>query len=87
MPTLSMFFGISIQMHHNEHNPPHVHAKYDKHRAKFDFEGNVTDGSLPPKKEILVKAWIVLHKEELEACWEMIGSGETIPSLSIDPLK
>lgn len=37
MPTLSMFYGIIIRMYYapKEHNPPHIHAYYQNHRAKF----------------------------------------------------
>ena len=29
MPTISMFYGITIRMYNNgEHNPPHFHADY-----------------------------------------------------------
>jgi len=26
MPTISIFFGIIVQMNWRDHNPPHVHA-------------------------------------------------------------
>jgi hypothetical protein len=87
MPTISIFYGIAIQMYYDDHNPPHIHAKFSDNEALYDFDGNVLRGSIPHNKEILVKAWLSLHKEDLAVYWEMGKNGETIPSMSIDPLK
>ena len=38
MPEISRFFGIVIAMYHNDHMPPHFHARYGEYRAKFDIE-------------------------------------------------
>jgi hypothetical protein len=69
-----------------EHNPPHIHALYQKRKAVFNIRtGEKTEGSLPKDKEKLVAAWVVLHKEELLANWELAQHGE-LPR-DIDPLK
>jgi hypothetical protein len=44
-----------------------------------------TEGNLPNDKEKLVSAWIILHKDELLADWELTQNGE-LP-YNIDPLK
>ena len=50
MPELSRFFGIVIQMHFNDHPPPHFHAKYGEFKAAIEFETlTVSDGYLPPR--------------------------------------
>ena len=56
MPTISMFFGIVIQMYYDEHNPPHIHAQYSGHKASFDFSGNIIGGSLPARQRKFVDA-------------------------------
>jgi hypothetical protein len=33
MPTISIFYGIVIQMFFDDHNPPHFHARYGRSRA------------------------------------------------------
>lgn len=33
MPTISMFYGIIIQMYWDEHAPPHFHAIYGEFKA------------------------------------------------------
>ena len=88
MPTISMFYGVLIRMYlgKKEHNPPHIHAIYQKFKAIFDIKsGEKVDWKLPQDKEKLVSAWIVLHKEELLANWELAQNGET--PYSIEPLK
>jgi hypothetical protein len=53
MPTISMFFGILIRMYlgKKEHNPPHIHAIYQKKKAIFDIKtGEKIEGNIPQIK-------------------------------------
>ena len=34
MPTLSIFYGIVIQIYWYDHAPPHFHARYAEHEAQ-----------------------------------------------------
>ncbi|MCK6040327.1 DUF4160 domain-containing protein, partial [Klebsiella quasipneumoniae] len=36
MPTLSIFYGIVIQIYWADHPPPHFHARYAEHEAQID---------------------------------------------------
>ena len=48
MPTISVFYGIVIQMYWQEHGPAHFHALYAEHEALMDVhELRVLRGSLP----------------------------------------
>ena len=88
MPTISMFYGVLIRMYlgKKEHNPPHIHAIYQKFKAIFDIKtAEKIEGKLPKDKEKLVSAWIILHKDELIANWLLAQNGET--PFNIDPLK
>jgi hypothetical protein len=38
MPTISIFFGIIVQMHWRDHNPPHIHAWYHGQEALIAIE-------------------------------------------------
>lgn len=40
MPEISRFFGLVIQMYYDDHNPPHVHARYQGNKVLVDFRGN-----------------------------------------------
>jgi len=71
MPTISIFFGIVIQMYWRDHNPPHIHALYQGHEALFDIAtGAVIGGSLPRKAERIVSEWIELRRPALSENWE-----------------
>ena len=72
MPTISIFYGISVMMNLTlkEHNPPHVHAKYAEYEATFKIEnGELYHGRFPEKAKKLVKEFIISNKEELLSMW------------------
>ena len=73
MPTISVFYGITIMMRlkNKEHEPPHIHARYGSEEAAFSIaDGTMKEGSLPPRAKKLVKAFILLYQKELLAMWE-----------------
>lgn len=49
MPQISMFNGIVIYMYWDDHNPPHIHAKYHDYEATFKLNGDLMTGELPKK--------------------------------------
>lgn len=65
--------------------PPHLHARCGDGRVAVDFDGEVLAGSFPAKKLALLRAWIVLHREELEADWLLASSGQAV--FRIEPLR
>ena len=70
MPTIAWFYGISIQMFFNDHNPPHFHARYGRATALVGIaDGKVIVGDLPPIAERLVREWTLAHRAELEDNW------------------
>ena len=88
-PTISMFFGIIITMHWEKDEPhhlPHIHAKYQEHKAVFEVPtGKILDGNLPRRQRNFVRAWISLHEDELKANWDLAVNNEQL--FRIDPLK
>ena len=89
MPTISFFYGIIVQMFSfddNPHHRPHIHVKYQGHKAAFAIDESILlVGDFPDKQRKLVEAWIELHKDELLADWELAVSGEEI--FKIEPLR
>ncbi len=89
MPTISLFFGITIYLYffdNERHKLPHIHAKYQGDEAVFSIEtGEVLQGNLPPSKAKLVAAWIEIRREDLMANWELAVNG--LSPLPIDPLR
>ena len=88
MPIVSSFYGIIISMYFEKdgkHHTPHFHARYAGSKAEFDFDGNILAGEFPQKQSVLVKAWALLHADELAANWELAMMDEH--PYKIDPLK
>lgn len=61
MPVISRFFGITIIMYWNDHNPPHIHAKYGEYSAIISIDGELLDGKFPSRGLTLVLEWIGGH--------------------------
>ena len=85
MPTLSMFYGIVIQMFWNDHPPPHFHAVYAGMKAKISIDPvGLIGGQLPPRAMALAIEWAMLHRDELLENWRLRTNAE--PLKKIDPL-
>ena len=73
MPAISRFYGIIIKMYFlsSEHNPPHIHAFYNKNVAVIDIQTlKVIEGNLPARALKLVREWLLIHKSELNNMWQ-----------------
>lgn len=85
MPEISRFFGIIIRLFFNDHEPPHLHAEYQRNKALLDFSGNLLRGGLGSRTALrLVREWIDLHAPELQDNWERARAGKDLKR--IDPL-
>lgn len=78
MPTISVFRGMVVTMYSNDHPPKHFHVDYQGGKAEIDFDGNIIVGALPSKQLRIIKAWAVLHKDELEKNWNLARSGKAL---------
>lgn len=88
MPVISMFLGIIIKMfwyNTGQHKQPHFHAYYAEYDAVFSLEGELLTGDLPPKQHAYVRAWALMHSEELLANWQLLVNGDE--AFKIDPLR
>ena len=85
MPTLSVFYGILIQMFWNDHAPPHFHALYAEDEALIDIGTlQVLEGQLPRRAQALVMEWAKAHRTELMEAWNRCSQNQTPDK--IDPL-
>ena len=72
MPTISMFYGIVIQIYWHDHPPPHFHALYGEHEALIDMRSlEVMEGGPPRRALALVLEWAGLHRSELLEDWHL----------------
>ena len=57
---------------------PHLHAEYQGDTAVYSIpDGERLAGTMNPKKQKLVVAWIEIHQDDLFADWELAVKGET----------
>ncbi len=71
MPTISIFFGIVIQIYWNDHAPPHIHAYYQGREALIEIAtGRILAGALQKAAARMVRDWTLRHQAELMANWE-----------------
>ena len=88
MPVLSTFFGIIVRMYREvggKHNVPHIHAEYSGDEVAVALDGTVLEGEIPKNRMKLLEAWMVIHREDLEANWKLLTNGEQF--FGTDPLK
>ena len=88
MPTLSMFYGIIVRMFREQggkHHIPHIHAMYSGQNIVVSLDGDVLEGDFPTNKLKLLLAWIEIHKDELNANWQLLLEDGTF--FKIEPLK
>jgi len=66
-----MFYGIIVQLYFfdiDRHNLPHIHIRYGEFTASIAIEtGELLAGDFPARQLKLVKAWIEIHQDELQA--------------------
>jgi integrase len=86
---ISAYYGIVIafcRLRDHAHPPPCVHARYHDAEAVFSISDSaMLSGTLPFAKQVLVQAWIEIHREELIANWEN-GKADG-DFFRIDPLR
>lgn len=76
MPQISRFFGIVIAMYHDDHQPPHFHARYAGQEIQVAIADGRVNGHFPPRARALVVEWWSLHRDELAANWHLIADGK-----------
>lgn len=82
MPTISNFYGITIQMFHKDHQPPHFHAIYGNEAELIDIRtGKVLVGGLPKRAHKMVTEWWERNKDELLEMWNTGDLNKKLPPL------
>ena len=62
MPTISIFFGIVVQMYWRDHPPAHFHAYYQGHEALFAIDdGELLEGTMPPGARRIIQSLSLIH--------------------------
>lgn len=85
MPTISMFYGITVFINYSEHNPPHFHAWHGGRKGVFSIKtGEMTEGNMSLRDKKLIAAWAELYRKELMLNWNITRKHGTV--IPIKPL-
>jgi hypothetical protein len=75
LPTIAYFLGISVRMFFNDHDPPHVHVRYQGFRARVLIcNGEIVGGKLPPTVARVMREWTALRQAALMRNWRAARS-------------
>jgi len=89
VPVISMFYGIIVSIYfldNRRHSRPHIHIRYQDEEAVVAIpDGEVLEGNLPQAKMKLLQAWMVIHRDELVADWQLAAQGQQ--PYKIEPLR
>ena len=85
MPILSRFFGITIAMYYQDHQPPHFHARYGAYEALVEIDSGQVEGQMPGRALQMVLEWRTLHMAALQANWKCCMRHEALQP--IPPLE
>jgi hypothetical protein len=86
MPTISQFYGITIQMFYDDHAPPHFHASYGEDEIIVSLSPiAIMKGKVPNRVRSMVFEWAALHQQDLMDNWMQCQSGESPQKL--EPLE
>ena len=85
MPEVSRFFGISIRMYWDDHNPPHFHAIHGDAEAEVGIDPvALLRGRFPRRALGMVMEWAAVHQQELRDNWKLLRHDQA--PRRIDPL-
>jgi len=83
MPTISMFYGIIIQMFWGDHAPPHFHALYGEFEIIIDIRTlEIIKGKMPRRALALVLEWASIHRDELIKDWDLCVKNQSPKRIS-----
>jgi Domain of unknown function (DUF4160) len=86
MPTIAVFYGITVRLYFGDHPPPHVHAIYGDAEAVVAIDPpRITAGALPRRAAAMVLEWVGLRRGELLAAWDAAQQGLRLGR--IEPLE
>lgn len=53
---------------------PYKDTKYGSDEIMIALDGEILEGNFPSNKLTLVKAWMTIHEEELQADWDLLSA-------------
>ena len=72
--------GIKFDVYTRDHNPPHVHAKYDKYEISISLiDFKVLVGNIPEKNKNIAIKWVKKNQDRLLNKWNDKTITSTLP--------
>ncbi|MBP6012966.1 MAG: DUF4160 domain-containing protein [Alphaproteobacteria bacterium] len=83
MPTIAVFYGITIRMYFNDHDPAHFHARYGRSNVIVRIsDGQIIRGELPPVATRIVTEWALSRRVELVENWRRARAQEQLERIA-----
>lgn len=83
MPTICVFYGITIRMYYDDHNPPHFHVFYGEFSAKIAIDTDeMIAGQLPARVLTLIREWSGSNRPGLKENWRRCQAHEPLQALT-----
>ena len=84
MPTISAFYGITVMMFYEDHDPPHFHARHARFKANFaisDLSVISSKGNLRGSDIGRVRRWGRANQTTLLENWFRCRRGEPLQKI------
>ena len=85
MPVISRFYGIVVFMNYRDHDPPHIHARYQGSEVVVAIASGEVTGHFSNRALRLLREWVDLHRVELEVNWNRARGHKHL--LPVEPLS
>ena len=83
MPRISAFYGIVIRMYYDDHNPPHFHACYQRHRAAIAIRcSTCCRATCPCVRYGSYESGPPRDERELLIDWELAGTAQPLRAIA-----
>ncbi|MHB9029924.1 MAG: DUF4160 domain-containing protein [Candidatus Latescibacterota bacterium] len=84
MPEICHFYGITIFMNYNEHDPPHFHARYEDQEVSIEIKSGVVKGQMSKRALRMLFEWSEINHESLMENWRLLRGRKQL--MKIPPL-
>lgn len=86
MPEICRFYGIVVAMFYNDHNPPHLHARFGEYKVCIRIEtGDIISGEFPDHQIKMLREW--LSERRLDCMLDWQRAKDHLPLFPIEPLS
>ncbi len=70
MPELSRFYDVAVFMNYNEHDPPHLHVRYQDQEVSVEILTGIVQGRMSRRALSMLFEWFEAHRDELLNNWQ-----------------